>query len=95
MKSPTFGKSYSSRNILPRFIGKSPTFGKSYSTRNTCMGHFQRIFGYFTSETSIVLVNHTVVEIFHQDLYILLYKSPSFDKSYSTRNIEHCEVGVH
>ena len=34
MKSPTFGKSYSTRNILPRFGMKSPTFGKSYRSRN-------------------------------------------------------------
>ena len=36
-KSPTFGYSYSTRNILPRFSGtspESPNFGKSYSTRN-------------------------------------------------------------
>ena len=28
------GQIYSSRNILPRFIGKSPSFGKSYSRGN-------------------------------------------------------------
>ena len=33
-KSPTFGQSYRTRNILTRFCSKSPTFGHSYRTRN-------------------------------------------------------------
>ena len=33
-KALVFGKSYGTRNILPRFCTKSPTFGKSDSTRN-------------------------------------------------------------
>jgi hypothetical protein len=32
LKSPSFGKSYSTRNILTRFVQKSPSFGKSYSS---------------------------------------------------------------
>ena len=34
-KSPSFGKSYRTRNSLTRFCRKSPTFGKSYRTRNS------------------------------------------------------------
>ena len=33
VKSPSFDKSYGTRNILTRFVVKSPSFGKSYSTR--------------------------------------------------------------
>ena len=34
LKSPTFGPSYSTRNILPRFCLKSPTFGPTNSAWN-------------------------------------------------------------
>ena len=34
MKSPTFGQSNRTRNILPWFDCKSPNFGPSYRTRN-------------------------------------------------------------
>ena len=34
-KSPSFGKSYRTRNILTRFCRKSPSFGKSYRIRNS------------------------------------------------------------
>ena len=33
-KSPSFGHSYSTRNILARFVQRSPSFGHSCSTRN-------------------------------------------------------------
>ena len=34
MKSPSFGKSYRSRNILTRVVQKSLKFGKSESNKN-------------------------------------------------------------
>jgi hypothetical protein len=95
-KSPSFGKSYSTRNILPRFVQKSPSFGQSYSTRNILTRFVWKSpsFGKSYSTRNIlprfvqkclVLANPTVLEIFYQDLYRkALY---SFGKSYSTRNI--------
>ena len=62
-KSPTFGKSYRTRNILTRFYCKSPTFGKSYRTRNifTKFGCISPTFGpsYSTRNTLTRLIHHT------------------------------------
>ena len=41
-ESPSFGKSYSTRNILTRFVQKSSSFGKSYSTRNILTRFLQK-----------------------------------------------------
>jgi hypothetical protein len=77
-KSPSFGKSYSIRNILARLIQKSPSFGKSYSTRNILPRLIQisPSFGKSYSTRNILprliqkspsLVNPTVLGIFYQD----------------------------
>ena len=80
----TFGHSYSTRNILPRFIQKSLTFGHFYSTRNILprfikesptFGHSTVLVIFYQDLyrkalfSRLVLVIHTVLEIVYQDLY--------------------------
>ena len=60
-KSPSFGKSYRTRNILPRFIDKSPSFGKSCKTRNI----LKRLY----AQKSTGFGYSYRVKIFSQDLY--------------------------
>ena len=110
-KSPSFGHSYRTRNVLPWFWGKSPTFGHSYRTRDILPWFWSKrpslvfpteveIFYCDFEAKTLLLVIPTEIEIFWQDLYNsyksstfgksltrLCQKSPTFDYSYSTRNI--------
>ena len=84
-KSPSFGHSYSSRNILPRIshpIIQKPQFWSQIQYQK----YFTQIFPAHHTK-ALGLVNPTIVEICYQDFPTPSYKSSSFGKSYSTRNI--------
>ena len=74
-KSPSFGYSYRSRNILPRFVHKSPSFGYSYRSRNILPRFVQKSprFGYFYRSRNI--------------LPRFVSKSSNICHSYRSRNI--------
>ena len=75
-KSHSFSQSYSSRNILTRFVHKSHSFGHSYSSKNILTRYVQKnpSFGYSYSTRNI--------------LTRFVQKSPSFGYSYSSRHIK-------
>ena len=84
-KSPSFGPSYSSRNILTRI--SQPIIQKHQFWSE------QQQYKYFTKNQpphhtkALVLVNPTVLEIHYQDFPSPSYKSPIFGKSYNSRNL--------